>query len=257
MKQALPPAFRLEITGKLRSIYIEESYLIFDADYNLFTQLYNFVPEQQLSIYREFTTYISSHYDRDQAVDACFSMATKQNDLSQLFLFAERHMQNLTVLRRFFEMLKSESLTLIKPFVQHIFQHTRGLKTKNWAFEQWMTLEPDPDTKSNLLIEFIISENRDDLVPQLRLITGKKWSSYYEQFLAKLESENKIGLLVNAMVMNDEKSRLIKALEHYDGVELILQVAPYLNRMCTCRRSHVPRSCARRRTGAETRVPAS
>ncbi|MBK8504844.1 MAG: hypothetical protein IPL46_23110 [Saprospiraceae bacterium] len=80
-------------------------------------------------------------------------------------------------------------------------------------------------------MKFIISENRDDLIPQLRIIAGKEWSLYYEQFLIKLESENKTSLLVNAMVMNDEKGRLIKALEHYEGVELILQVAPYLNKI--------------------------
>ncbi|MBK8504843.1 MAG: hypothetical protein IPL46_23105 [Saprospiraceae bacterium] len=130
MKQELPPAFRLEIAGKLRSLYLQESYLIFDAKYNLFTQLYDFVPGQQLLIYREFTTYITSHYDRDHAVDACFAMATKQNDLSQLVLFAERHLQNLTVLRRFFEMLKAESIALAKPFIQHIYQHSKGSKTK-------------------------------------------------------------------------------------------------------------------------------
>lgn len=231
LEENLPPVFRIEFVGKLRKIYEDDAYVILDDQYNLFSILYDKIKDQRESIYFDLVQHSETRFDTDSGLCTLFSMAIFQRDNDALREMMIRNIQNLAVLRRLIEIAKTRAeLPVTKSLVIYIRYESKGPKIRKWAFDQLVALESDQDKIRKIYADFIISDGRSDLLPELRSLSGDQWPAILQDLVTNLEDGEHDNILLDVLVMNNDINGVITILNKNDDIGLLLAHADFLYR---------------------------
>lgn len=227
----LAPNFRKYLVNQLRSIYIEEPYLILDVKYNLYSQLYRLATTEKGAIYEDLKNFVTNNPDEMNALLAGFAMAGSQNDLLQLKKMLDDHGHKLKTLRQFTSILQHDQSPLLKEVLVHMIKNNKGTKTRDWALENWLDEEKNRKVKSDMIADFIMDEGRIDLLYKLRNEADQNWTRYYQKMIQTLRESGKKSLLLSTLVFNEDTVNIIELLKDETDLELILQNADYIYRI--------------------------
>lgn len=222
------PDFRSELLRKLRSVYLENPYIILDAKDNLYRLLYQFSLAERRNIYEDAKLYLGQHPQEELALQVTFALAVREEDEIQIQYLIQHYAHRLSTIRGFLGIMRAENSNLVKKMLLYVMTGDKGIKSRNWAFEQWLREEKDSRLKSEYLIDFIVKEDRVDQLDTLKAESGKRWPENYRELVRRLKEYKRPGTLVSTLVFKGDRTALLALLKEEENIDIILPATPYL-----------------------------
>jgi hypothetical protein len=229
LQEPMSPSFRLDFIKKLRTLYQDENYIILDANCNLFSILYDNAGDEKMAIYSDLVKSIRPDSEALPGLLALFRIALDQKDVDLLTRITGHHLHNLAVLRHLLELTRGRK-DMPDQLLRFILTESKGPKIRKWAFDQLISLESDPKLIQDIFINFLVSEERADLLPELKSISGEDWPEVVRQLIELLDQTPHKRLLLELLVLENDQEGIIDLLNRNDDVELLLVHADFLYR---------------------------